>query len=331
MTEPHIFCEGLVKIFKTGDIEVLALEGLELSIQAGEMVGIVGASGSGKSTLLNVLGGLVRPSAGKVLVNNHNLLKLSDRALNRYRRTEVGFVWQQGSRNLIPYLNAIENVKFPMMLNGLMGKHAQERAQLLLDMVGLADRREHYLPTLSGGEQQRVAIAVALANEPSILLADEPTGELDSVTAQLVYDALRNLNRQLQLTTLIVSHDTQVAHQVDRVVSIRDGKTSSETVRVRNKDASTSTETETEQFEELTVLDSAGRLQLPKAYREALNIEGRVKLELKEDTVVIRSARREAIPQAETSTPTSTEPTPASPKRWPWLQWRNKSGKGSQE
>jgi ABC-type lipoprotein export system ATPase subunit/bifunctional DNA-binding transcriptional regulator/antitoxin component of YhaV-PrlF toxin-antitoxin module len=330
MAEPLIFCDGLVKIFKTGDIEVLALEGLELTIEAGEMVGIVGASGSGKSTLLNVLGGLVRPSAGKVLVNNHNLLKLSDPALNRYRRTEVGFVWQQGSRNLIPYLSAIENVRFPMTLNGLLGRQAQERAKALLDMVGLVDRMDHYLPGLSGGEQQRVAIAVALANNPSILLADEPTGELDSVTAQLIYDALRNLNRQLQLTTLIVSHDTQVARQVDRVVSIRDGKTSSETVRVRNKDAATSSAIETEQFEELTVLDSAGRLQLPKAYREALNIDRRVKLELKEDSVVIRSARTEAMPKAETAAPISSEPATISSRRWRWPQWRNKSGRGGQ-
>lgn len=299
MADPLIMCDSLVKIYKIGDIEVLALQGLELAVQAGEMVGIVGASGSGKTTCLNVLGGLVRPSAGVVQVNGKNLLKLSDRELDRYRREEVGFVWQQGARNLIPYLSAVENVRFPMTLSGFLGKRAKERAESLLDMVGLGHRMNHYLQTLSGGEQQRVAIAVALANNPTILLADEPTGELDSATAQQIYDVLRYLNKNLGMTTLIVSHDPHVARQVDRVVSIRDGKTSSETVRVQRRVAPSEDETGTEdggqeqQFEELTVLDSAGRLQLPKAYREALSIDDRVQLELEDDRVIIRPVKRE--------------------------------------
>lgn len=292
MSEPLIFCENLIKIYQIGDLEVLALQGLEFSVNSGEMVGIVGVSGSGKTTLLNVLGGLVRPSAGRVLVNGHNLLKLSDHALNRYRRTEVGFVWQQGARNLIPYLSALENVRFPMTLNGILGKKAQERAKSLLDMVGLAERMEHYLPTLSGGEQQRVAIAVALANNPSILLADEPTGELDSMTGQTIYDALRELNRQLGLTTLIVSHDPQLTRQVERVVAIRDGKTATETVRSQHIAGSENVESEAEQFEELTMLDSAGRLQLPKSYRDALHIGDRVQIELRKDGVMIRPAKQ---------------------------------------
>ncbi len=300
MTDPLIVCDSLVKIYKIGDIEVLALQGLELSVKPGEMVGIVGASGSGKTTCLNVLGGLVRPSAGMVQVNGKNLLKLSDRELDRYRREEVGFVWQQGARNLIPYLSAVENVRFPMTLSGFLGAKAKERAESLLDLVGLGHRMDHYLQTLSGGEQQRVAIAVALANNPTILLADEPTGELDSATAQQIYDVLRDLNKNLGMTTLIVSHDPHVARQVDRVVSIRDGKTSSETVRVQRRSDKSDPDSEQDdplssdeqQFEELTVLDSAGRLQLPKSYREALNINDRVQLELSDDRVIIRPVQR---------------------------------------
>ena len=301
MAEPLIFCENLIKIYQIGDLEVLALQGLEFSVNTGEMVGIVGVSGSGKTTLLNVLGGLVRPSAGQVIINGHHLLKLSDHALNRYRRTEVGFVWQQGARNLIPYLSALENVQFPMTLGGTFGREARERAKSLLEMVGLAERMDHYLQALSGGEQQRVAIAVALANNPSLLLADEPTGELDSVTAQTIYDALRELNRQLGLTILIVSHDPQLARQVDRVVAIRDGKTATETVRAQQKTGAENDDSEVEQFEELTMLDSAGRLQLPKSYREALHIGDRVQMELRDDGVVIRPVRREQRGTEETA------------------------------
>lgn len=320
MSEPLIFCENLIKIYQIGDLEVLALQGLEFSVNTSEMVGIVGVSGSGKTTLLNVLGGLVRPSAGQVIVNGHNLLKLSDRTLNRYRRTEVGFVWQQGARNLIPYLNALENVRFPMTLSGTLGEEAQERAKSLLEMVGLAERMEHYLPALSGGEQQRVAIAVALANNPSLLLADEPTGELDSMTAQTIYDALRELNRQLGLTILIVSHDPQLARQVDRVVAIRDGKTATETVRSLQLIGSENEESEVEQFEELTMLDSAGRLQLPKIYRDALHIGDRVQMELRDDGVMIRPVRRGQPEKPAVSSPLLGKDEKQSQRKH-WLSW----------
>lgn len=326
MSEPLIFCENLIKIYTIGDFEILALQGLEFSVHAGEMVGIVGVSGSGKTTLLNVLGGLVRPSAGRVIVNGHNLLKLSNSALDRYRRSEVGFVWQQGARNLIPYLTALENVQFPMTLNGIIGKQAQTRARSLLEMVGLADRMEHYMPALSGGEQQRVSIAVALANKPTLLLADEPTGELDSVTAQTIYDALRELNRQLGLTTLIVSHDPQVARQVDRVVAIRDGKTATETVRTQAAAGTDNGESVDIPFEELTLLDSAGRLQLPKAYRESLHIRDRVRLELKDDGVMIRPViRRIGQPESRPETDLPQEKTGAQAKRRTWLRWWRRS------
>jgi len=322
VSEPLILCENLIKIYQIGDLEVLALQGLDFSVNVGEMVGIVGVSGSGKTTLLNVLGGLVRPSAGQVIVNGHNLLKLSNNALNRYRRTEVGFVWQEEARNLIPYLTARENVTFPMTLNSVLGKQAQERAGALLEMVGLESRMEHYLPALSGGEQQLVAIAVALANNPTILLADEPTGELDSVTAQSIYDALRQLNHELSLTVLIVSHDPDLARQVDRVVAIRDGKTATETVLSQRLMDSENEESEVEQFEELTMLDSAGRLQLPKIYRDTLQIGDRVQMELVDDVVMIRPVKRRGGQQEKP--PVSPSPQVKDrkqPQRRRWLSW----------
>ncbi len=296
-SKPFIVCDNLVKIYKVADLEVVALQGLDLVVQTGELLGIVGASGSGKSTLMNVLGGLDRPSAGRAWVDGKDLLKLSNRDLNQYRREEVGFVWQHGARNLIPYLNALENVKLPMTLAGQAGRRVNQRAGELLDVVGLGDRMRHKLSELSGGEQQRVAIAVALANNPKFVLADEPTGELDSVTALAVYELFRDLNRQFGLTMLIVSHDPSIARHVDRVVAIRDGRMATETVRsksnngVRGLRAKESIEAEhevqEEVFEELTVLDAAGRLQIPKEYLEQFGIRGRVRLELTEDGILV--------------------------------------------
>ncbi|MEM7112253.1 MAG: ABC transporter ATP-binding protein [Chloroflexota bacterium] len=309
-----ITCENLVKIYKVADLEILALQGLEMTVQRGELLGIVGASGSGKTTLMNVLGGLLRPSAGRVVVDGHDLLKLSNAALDRYRRTKVGFVWQQGARNLIPYLNAVENVELPMTLAGRA--KTRQRAAELLEIVGLGERMYHKLPQLSGGEQQRVAIAVALANEPSILLADEPTGELDSETAMTIYRAFQQLNRDLNLTTIIVSHDPGIARHVNRVVAIRDGKTSSETRRARpikvDVDAEeTAVSPEEEQFEELTVLDSAGRLQVPKDYLEQLNIQGRVRMEMTDDGILIKPVEgEEAVLVADNGEETAVSPEP---------------------
>ena len=231
MSEEFILCEGLVKIYQVADLEMVALQGLHFTVDKGELVGIVGASGSGKSTLMNILGGLDRPTAGRVRVGGNDLLKMPDRQLNKYRREEVGFVWQQSTRNLVPYLNAVQNVILPMTLAGLTGLQKKRRAEELLEIVGLADRMHHHLPELSGGEQQRVAIAVALANHPSLLLADEPTGEVDSETAKTIYRTFQTLTRELGFTTLIVSHDPGIARHVDRVVAIRDGMLASETIR----------------------------------------------------------------------------------------------------
>lgn len=306
MTEPLILCDGLVKIYKIAGLEQVALRELNLSIEKGELMSIVGASGSGKTTLMNILGGLDRPSAGRVRVDGQDLLRMSDAQLNRYRREKVGFVWQQSARNLISYLNAIDNVMLPMTVAG-QARQKRKRAQELLAMVGLDRRSRHRLSELSGGEQQRVAIAVALANDPPLLLADEPTGEVDTITAQMIYDIFRQLTREVNLTTIIVSHDPGIARQVDRVVAIRDGMLASETVRqarVRNGvpgddgERSATHATHHETFEELVVLDRAGRVHVPPEYLEQLQISGRARLELREDGILIRPFDATAQAQA---------------------------------
>ena len=292
VNEPFIICDNLVKLYKVAGHEVMALQGLDLVVGAGELLGIVGVSGSGKSTLLSILGGLDRPSAGRVWVGGQDLLNLPDRQIDHYRRSTVGFVWQQSGRNLIPYLNARANVELPLTLAGWVGRKKRRRAEELLEAVELSGRKLHRLSELSGGEQQRVAIAVALANQPRLLLADEPTGEVDEATARQLYALFRKLKVEFGLTTLIVSHDPRLAHHVDRVVAIRDGKVASETVR-RTAAAGDPPE-QKKTFEELAVLDSSGRLQLPEAYREALNIRRRVRLELGEDAVLVRPAGEES-------------------------------------
>jgi AbrB family looped-hinge helix DNA binding protein len=284
---PFIVCDSLVKIYRIGETEVLALQGLELSVGKGELLGIIGASGSGKTTLMNILGGLDRPTAGKAFVDAQNLLSMTDRELDRYRRSEVGFVWQQSSRNLIPYLTALENVELPMMLAGVPAAEKRRRARELLAAVGLVERAGHTLVELSGGEQQRVAIAVALANNPTLLLADEPTGSLDSANAQDLLQVFRRLNEQYQLTTLIVTHDLQLAKSVERVITIRDGKTSTERIRYRPS-AEAQLPPVGEHFREYVVLDSAGRLQIPPEFREELDIGDRVELERVEGGILIR-------------------------------------------
>jgi len=310
MQEPNnilITCDNLVKIYKIAELEVVALQGLDLTVERGEMLGIVGASGSGKSTLLNILGGLDQPSAGRVTVDGQDLLKLSDAGLNRYRRKKVGFVWQQTSRNLIPYLTAQENVELPMMVAGMSRDEKRAWARELLEAVGLYERRRHRLAQLSGGEQQRVAIAVALANKPALLLADEPTGEVDSATAQTILDTFRRLNETLGLTTIIVTHEPRIVGQVDRVVAIRDGKTSTETIRqvgqleramVGDRRPEEGATEEEVTYHEYAVLDSAGRLQVPREYLEQLSIGDRATLEMTDEGILIRPAagRQAAAP-----------------------------------
>jgi putative ABC transport system ATP-binding protein len=291
--EPFLVCENLVKIYKVADLEVVALQGLNLTIQAGELMGIVGASGSGKSTLLNILGGLDRPSAGRLTVEGRDMLKASASVLDEYRRTEVGFVWQQTARNLVPYLSAQENVELPMTIEGVAPREKRSWARELLETVGLWDHRKHHLAQLSGGQQQRVAIAVALANRPRLLLGDEPTGEVDSTTAQEILSLFRQLSEHYGLTVVIVTHDPQIARNVDRVLTIRDGSTSSETVRrVADVEAALAqgawdAPPGAHVYEEYVVVDAAGRLQLPPALREELGIGERVTLEKMDGGILI--------------------------------------------
>lgn len=287
-----INCQNLMKIYKVDeDHEVIALQGLDLQVEKGEMMGIIGSSGSGKSTLLNMLGGLDRPTAGKLVVDDKDLLRLSDKELMRYKLETVGFVWQNNARNLIPYLSAIENVEMPMLIKG---RHKRNRAKELLEMVGLGQRINSKLDSLSGGEQQRVAIAISLANDPSLLLADEPTGSVDVKTADVILDVLRNLNHKLGVTIVIVTHDTLLTRKMDRVVAIRDGKTSSEILRrshylKEEEDQEDELENEEDTHVELAVLDSARRIQVPEDYLEAIGISGtnKVRMELEDEKIVI--------------------------------------------
>jgi len=281
-SEPFVICNNLVKIYKVADLEVVALQGLDLEVHPGEMMALVGASGSGKSTLLNVIGGLDFPSAGDIQVADQDLSNLDNRQREHYKRDTVGFLWQQPSRNLLPYLSAIENVEMPMMLaEDLNDQEKRARAAKLLDILGLSERSQFRPEQLSGGEQQRVALAVAMANNPPLLLADEPTGQLDSKGANQVFEALRQLNLAFKTTIVIVTHDPQVAARVDRIVGIRDGRTSTEIRRSRNHaDGSL-------QEDEWVILDKTGRLQLPQVYVDALLMRGRVKVRLEEDHVSV--------------------------------------------
>jgi putative ABC transport system ATP-binding protein len=314
--EPFIRCEGLVKTYKVANLEVVALQGLDLVIQRGELMGIVGTSGSGKSTLMNILGGLDLPSAGQVWVDGIDLLKISAAALDRYRSTRVGFVWQQGARNLIPSLSALENVRLPVILAEHSQVNASPRAAELLEAVGLTERHHHRLEDLSGGEQQRVAIAVALANHPVLLLADEPAGEVDPATAGGIYNVFQDLNKQFGLTTIIASRDPTIGRYADRVVVLHDGRTSAETSRQPAGQAQPAAGANErvpslETFEEGVLLDSTGRLQIPPNYLEHFNIRGRARVELTEHGILIVPTTISANAGETAAAPTFASGTPA--------------------
>lgn len=291
---PMIECENLVKIYKTRDIEVLALQGLEVTIDRGELMAIIGNSGSGKSTFLNMIGGLDRPSAGRLMVDGKDLFKLNERQLVEYKRSTVGFVWQNNARNLIPYLTAWQNVQLPMIFDH--GRKKKQYALELLEMVGMAHRKNSRLAQLSGGEQQRIAIAIALANRPKILLADEPTGSVDAKTGAYILDVFREINQETGVTVVIVTHDRLLSRKVNRVVSIRDGKISSERIIKQSyldrlQDITSFTE---ETQDEFAILDRAGRVQLPGELLEKLSLEGnRVKLEMQNGKIIIEKPEKE--------------------------------------
>lgn len=307
--QPMILADNLVKIYKTKQLEVLALQGLDLKVEQGEMLAIIGNSGSGKSTFLNMLGGLDTPSAGRLFVDGKNLFDMTKKQLVEYKRDTVGFVWQNNARNLLPYLSALENVMTPMHFTS--EKKKKERALELLDLVGMSHRKGSRLHQLSGGEQQRIAIAIALANQPKILLADEPTGSVDRKTADYILDVFKHLNRDLGQTILIVTHDTELSKKVPRVVAIRDGKFASERVMKERSsmvkeqasfaEEGSSMEKENSSMtgealasldeelqEEYAIIDRAGRIQIPQGLLSQAGVSGnRVKLSVRDGQIVL--------------------------------------------
>ncbi|MCL2372242.1 MAG: ABC transporter ATP-binding protein [Defluviitaleaceae bacterium] len=288
-----IIAESLVKIYKTKDLEVMALQGLDLTIERGEVMAIIGNSGSGKSTLLNMIGGLDRPSAGRLFVDGKDLFKMKEKDLVDYKTVTVGFIWQNNARNLIPYLTAIENVMMPMQFNNTGKiKNKKARARELLELTGIGARAKHKLSQLSGGEQQRVAIALSLANYPSVLLADEPTGSVDSRTSDVILDMFRTVNKELGTTIVIVTHDREISKKVERVVAIRDGKTSSEfLMSYSDKLAGIEGFSATGAQVELAVLDRAGRLQIPREFLDKMGLDGnRMQIQMDADNRVILTA-----------------------------------------
>lgn len=288
-----INCDGLVKIYETDDKKVMALEGLDLTVETGEMLAVIGKSGSGKSTLLNMIGGLETPTAGVLTIDGKNISTYSEAEMVRYRRDKVGFVWQKSAKNLFPYLTVLQNVEAVMMFenagNLKHGAHDESRGEhvnrcrdnnksyalKLLNAVGLQEHKDKLPAQLSGGEQQRAAIAVALANKPDILLADEPTGAVDTRTADTIYELFHKLNKELGITIIIVTHDMALAGRVDRTVLISDGKVSTE--KLKKHPAM-----------EYTVLDKAHRIKLTDEMLEAAGIESnKVRVDVQDGKLVI--------------------------------------------
>ena len=297
MEHALVTCENLVKIYKVADLEVVALQGLDLEIAPGEMVALVGASGSGKTTLLNMLGALDLPSAGRCIVAGNDLTRINEAQRTNYRCFTAGHVWQQAGRNLLPELSVAENITLPQLLGGAGRGARNRRTRVLMERTGIAHLARKKPHQISGGEQQRAAISVALANGPALLLADEPTGELDSTTAGEILALLRELNRELGLTILIVTHDVSVASVADRTIAIRDGRTSTETVRREaplaanapngGGGASAVIGLPSETHRESILIDRVGRLQLPHEAILRIPFNGRADVRILDDHVEI--------------------------------------------
>lgn len=258
-----IVVRDLMKVYRHGTKEVIALRGIDFEVKPKEFLSIVGPSGSGKSTLLKMLGALDRPTAGIVLFDGHNVTLLDDYRSMIYRRRMVGFVWQTG--NLVPGLSALRNVKLPMKLAGMPGQAADERARMLLDTMGLHDRIQHKPHQLSGGENQRVAICVALANKPELLLADEVTGELDTETTEMVMEALKKTNAEFETAIINVTHNPRVAQYASRVLRIRDGLIEGQRHVL---------------YGDISEIDAKGRMVLPETVRRLAGIGKRVILKV---------------------------------------------------
>ena len=292
----QISCTDLVRIFSSEGVEVQALQGLNLEIEAGELTAIVGASGSGKSTLLTILSGLDTPTAGSAKVDGHDLLAMRGRERTQYRRETVGFVFQQSERNLVPFLTAAENITLALSVAGTPRARRAERVDGLLDVLGLTALRARTPAELSGGQRQRAAIAVALANAPRVLLADEPTGELDEESSAEILEVLRDVNENIGVTVLIVTHDEAVSGHVRRTIQIRDGRTSTEVLRsLHTGDDGV----ERHVAREYAVLDRVGRLQLPQDYLTRLRMSGLVRLELESDHVEVHRVDDHGAPRRE--------------------------------
>jgi len=274
---PVIEAENLIKIHKQGNLEVVALQGLDFVMESGEFVSIVGKSGSGKSTLLTILAGFDRPSAGSVTVADRDLADISQRGLTGYYRHEVGFMWQDFARNLVPYLKARANVELPMLLAGVGGRRRKKRALALLEAVGLRNKAYTKVHTLSGGEQQRLAMCVALALGPKLLLADEPTGELDTETSLDVYELLRTLAHDGGLSVLVVTHDVALAQRSDRVIRIADGR-----IATHGRFGQ----------EEMIAIDQRGMVQLPRDMLIESGIGDHARVSRVEDGILIQPEER---------------------------------------
>ena len=288
-----LVCDGLVKIYKTEVTEVMALQGLDLEIKQGELVAIIGKSGSGKSTLLNMIGGLEKPTAGRIYVDGHDLFAMDEKQLVNYRKQTVGFVWQNSRQNLFPYLTAIQNVEAPMRLCITDKADIHKEAMELLKLTGIDHKADAYPAQMSGGEQQRVAIAVALALKPKVLLADEPTGAVDSKTSDMLQDLFRKLNEETGITIIIVTHDISLANKVSRVIMVSDGKISTEKImkeeyRRKLDELSTESLAAVSSHEEYSVMDKAHRVQLSEDVLAMAGIDtNKVKIEVVDGKIVI--------------------------------------------
>jgi len=271
MTTPIVDCRSLIKIHKQGTLEVVALHGLDFAMRRGEFISVVGKSGAGKSTLLRILAGLEVPSAGKVSVAGTSLTEISQKEMTTHYRRRVGFLWQDFSRNLLPYLKVLQNVELPMLLAGVPGRERKRRAHELLEATGLQNQTYSRIHTMSGGQQQRLALCVALAGDPELLLADEPTGELDTETSLEVYELLRGLNRD-GLSILVVTHDVALAKRSDRVVRLADGRLAAQSSGASYEVA----------------VDASGAVALPRDMLLAAGVEHDAIVSLTEDGILIR-------------------------------------------